>query len=152
MSPANNPPTQILRTLLVLLLIFCLILVRRFEDSLFYDPFLAYFKGDMEAHLFPEYSLSKVSFGIFFRYLLNSLISLGIIGLWFWSWKKMQFTALVLLVFFVLLLPLYLYMIETRFTVGQNIGFYIRRFLIQPVWVLILIPAFYYQEYSGKGN
>lgn len=135
------------RYLLIAILIFGLILVRRFENDLFYDPFLAYFKGDFLHSKFPDVDFMKISIHIIFRYILNSLLTLAIIGLLFMDKQKVKFTALVLFGFLVLLLPLYVYMIKTEFSIGENIGFYIRRFLIQPMLLLILIPAFYYQKF-----
>jgi len=141
-----------LRYALVLVLIFGLILVRKFETTLFYDPFLNYFKGDIFNAEFPEYDLTKVSIHIVYRFLLNSILSLGIIGLLFWDWKKVKFAASILVVFSVILLPIYIYFIETQFSLGSNVGFYIRRFLIQPLLLLILIPAFYYQQFTSKNE
>lgn len=141
-----------IRYTLAAVLIFGLILVRKYEDILFYDPFLAFFKGDILNKEFPEYDLARISIHIIFRYLLNSILTLGIIGLLFWSWKYVKFTALVLLGFLLILLPLYLFMIESEFSIGENLGFYIRRFLIQPMVLLILIPAFYYQKFLKNQN
>lgn len=136
-----------LRYFLIAVFIFGLILVRRFENDLFYDPFLAYFKGDFLHAQFPDVDFSLISIHIVFRYLINSILTLAIIGLLFMDKQKVKFTALILFGFLVLLLPLYLYMIKTEFSIGVNIGFYIRRFLIQPMLLLILIPAFYYQKF-----
>ncbi|NLN34052.1 MAG: exosortase F system-associated protein [Flavobacteriaceae bacterium] len=141
-----------IRYIFTAVLIFGLILVRKYEDILFYDPFLAFFKGDFLNKEFPEYDLARISIHIIFRYLLNSILTLGIIGLLFWSWKYVKFTALVLLGFLLILLPLYLFMIESEFSIGENLGFYIRRFLIQPMVLLILIPAFYYQKFLKNQN
>ena len=141
-----------IRYIFTAVLIFGLILVRKYEDILFYDPFLAFFKGDFLNKEFPEYDLARISIHIIFRYVLNSILSLGIIGLLFWSWKYVKFTALVLLGFLIILLPLYLFMIESEFSIGENLGFYIRRFLIQPMVLLILIPAFYYQKFLKNQN
>ena len=135
------------RFLCIGILIFGLIMVRRFENELFYDPFLAYFKGDYLHSKFPDFDLSKVSIHIIFRYAINSILTLAIIGLLFMDKQKVKFTALVLIGFLVILLPLYLYMMKTEFSIGENIGFYIRRFLIQPMLLLILIPAFYYHKF-----
>lgn len=134
-----------LRFFLITTLIFGLILVRAFENQLFYDPFLKFFKGDFLHSPLPEYNLTKVAFGIVFRYFLNSILSLGIIWLIFRDFRKLKFTALVLVGFLIILLPIYLYMIEIDFRFGENVGFYIRRFLIQPMILLVLIPAFYFQ-------
>lgn len=136
--------------ILIAVLIFCLVLVRYFQNDLFYDPFLAFFDGDYLHSPLPDYDLTKVSIHIIFRYALNSVLSLGIIGLLFQDIHKLKFTALVLLGFLIILLPLYLYMIEIDFKFGENVGFYIRRFLIQPMILLVLIPAFYYHDYLQK--
>nr|AIW81359.1 hypothetical protein [uncultured bacterium TB303_p] len=129
---------------------FCLILVRGFEKELFYDPFLEFFKGDYINNAFPEYDLIKVILGIVSRYLINTIISTLIIGLIFWSRKYVLFTTYVYAGFLLILLPIYIYFVETEFSLGENLGFYIRRFLIQPVLLLILIPAFYYQKFMVK--
>ena len=62
----------------------------------------------------------------------------------------MKFSAAVLVAFLIILLPVYIYFIENEFHLGENIGFYIRRFLIQPLLLLILIPAFFYQRQKLK--
>lgn len=139
-----------LRYLLVAVLIFCLILIRKYENSLFHDPFLAYFKGDFYNSVFPQYDLSKVTLNILFRYFLNSLISLIIIWFLFWNLKYVKFSSIVLGVFSIILLPIYIYFIENEFNLGENIGFYVRRFLIQPLLLLILIPAFFYHQQKLK--
>ncbi len=141
-----------IRYFLVAVLIFFLILVRKFENELFYDPFLAYFKGDFYNAKFPDYDLTKVILNIIFRYFLNSIISLGIIWFLFWNAKYVKFSAIILLIFLIILLPVYIYFIENQFNLGENIGFYIRRFLIQPLLLLILIPAFFYHQQKLKTN
>lgn len=138
--------------MIVAVLVFGLILVRKFEDALFYDPFLVYFKGDFLNKAFPNYDLMKIAINICFRYLLNFLLSLGIIWFLFWDIRKVKFSVVILLGFFIILLPIYLYMIDSHFSMGETIVFYIRRFLIQPMLVLILIPAFYYQDFLQKQN
>lgn len=142
-----------LRYGLAAVLIFGLILVRKFETELFYDPFLAYFKSDFYNSEFPQYDLGKLILNILFRYFLNLLLSVLIIGLIFWRKDYMKYTAYIWLGFLAVFLPLYVYFIETHFSLGENYGFYIRRFLIQPVLLLILIPAFFYhQQTAGNTN
>lgn len=139
-----------LNYLIAFALVFGLILVRMYESQLFYDPFLQYFKGDYFNAEFPKYDLNKIGLNIVFRYVLNTLISLGIIWFLFKDKQKLRFTIFVSLVFLIVLLPIYLYMIKTEFSIGHNLGFYIRRFLIQPMLVLMLVPAFFYHQYLTK--
>lgn len=137
------------RYLLVAVLIVCLILVRKFETDLFYDPFLKFFQGDFYNNSFPDYDLSKIIIGIVFRYGLNALLSILIIWLIFDNKKYALFTFYAELILFIILLPIYLYMVKTEFHLGENFGFYIRRFLIQPLLLLILIPAFFYLRHHN---
>jgi len=37
-------------------------------------------------------------------------------------------------------------LLQTGFNKGYLLAFYIRRFLIHPLFVLVLLPAFYYQQ------
>lgn len=141
-----------LRYVLAAVLVFFLVLVRKYETDLFYDPFLQYFKGDFINNEYPEYDLTKVILSIISRYVINAIISILIIGLIFWSRKYMLFTSYVFAGFFLVLLPIYIYFVETEFSLGENMGFYIRRFLIQPILLLILIPAFYYQQFVGANR
>jgi len=127
-----------------------LIAVRRWETTLFYDPFLAYFKGDFYKGSFPSYELWKLIGSLFFRYVLNSAISLLIIWFLFQNKRYIKFSIILFAAFFFVLLPMYLYFIHLEFKIGENIGFYVRRFLIQPYLLLILIPAYFYHEQKMK--
>lgn len=140
-----------IRYALIAFVAVCLILVRKFEIVLFYDPFLKYFQGPMGREFYPEYDLMKVMISVTFRYAINAFLSLMIIALAFRRKSYVKFAMLIYLVFLVLLLPLYMYLATHYFELGENIGFYIRRLLIQPLLLLILIPAFYYLKIE-KGS
>lgn len=127
-------------------LVFGLILVRAFETQLFYDPFLAFFKGDFYNKDFPEYDLARVILNVTSRFVLNSILSILIIWFLFWNKQYVKYACYILIGFFIVLLPIYIVCIENQFQLGENFGFYIRRFLIQPYLLLILIPAFYYHQ------
>lgn len=131
-------------------LVFCLILVRAFETKLFYDPFLAFFKGDFYNKEFPYYDLVRVILNVTSRFLLNSILSILVIWFLFWNKQYVKYACYILIGFFIVLLPIYIICIENQFQLGENFGFYIRRFLIQPYLLLILIPAFYYHQQKQR--
>ncbi len=141
-----------LRFLWAALFLVGLIMIRVFEKDLFYDPFLQYFQREASEQTFPYYELSRINASILFRYALNALLTTAIVAVLFQNKKYTRFTVLVLIISLFVLLPLYNYAIKQEFQLGANIGFYIRRFLIQPMYVLILIPAFFYQNYLNKNN
>lgn len=137
---------KILRAILVVLLLFALIMVRKYETVLFYDPLLSFFHGDFQHTAFPEINLSKHLLSISSRYLLNAVITLAIVYVIFTDVKILKFSGLVLLVFFFPFILLYFYFIQVSFEEAFTAGFYVRRFLLQPIMLLILVPAIWFYK------
>ncbi|KQB38453.1 Exosortase F-associated protein [Flavobacterium aquidurense] len=52
--------------------------------------------------------------------------------------------------FFLLILFGMFFIILNYFPDGNWLLFYVRRFIIQPIFVLLFIPAFYYQQQNLK--
>ncbi len=137
------------RMLLIAVLFLLLILIRAFVQPYFYDPLLDYFRGDFLYTSIPELDFGAYFLNLFYRYALNSVISLAIIYLIFYEVKPLYFSIkFYILAFLTLSLMLFILL---KFNVTQNylLTFYVRRFLIQPLFVFILIPAFYYQKLKG---
>ena len=136
---------------LIVVLFLMLILVRALVQPYFYDPLLDYFKHDYLNASIPELNFGAYFLNIYYRYFLNTVISLAIIYLVFDDKKALYFSVkFYVLAFAVLSLMLFILL---KFNVTQNylLTFYVRRFLIQPLFVFILLPAFYYQRLkSGK--
>ncbi|MCW4451857.1 exosortase F system-associated protein [Kaistella sp. BT6-1-3] len=135
-----------LRILLVILGIFGLIGVRMVEGSLFYDPFLNYFHAADKNAQFPDFEWAKLIINYIFRFSLNLILSAFVVHLVFKNKEwTMQAVVLMLLVF-AITFPIYLYCIYTGFEVGYLFSFYMRRFVIQPLILLLIIPLFYYRK------
>ncbi|MFW2135046.1 exosortase F system-associated protein [Soonwooa sp.] len=135
-----------LNILFVILGLAGLIAVRFLEDKLFYDPFLAYFKNELEGSSFPKFNDTKLILSYLLRFLLNLIFSTIIIQNLFRNkiWTK-QAVVLILLIF-AIVFPIYLYCIYTNFEIGNLFAFYIRRFVIQPMTLLLIVPIFYYRK------
>lgn len=126
-------------------LVLLLILIRAFEETLFYDPFLSYFK-DEYAHLpFPQINIVKLFLSLAIRFYLNSMISLFLLYVLFKDTKIVKFTAFIYMVLGSVLMISFIFTL-TFFPHEKMTLFYIRRFLIQPIFILLFIPAFYYQK------
>lgn len=124
-----------------------LLLIRAYEDVLFYDPLLDFFKGDYKNFPLPDLDLLKLNLGVAFRYVLNTGISLGILWFIFKDSEIMKLSVLLYAILFVLLLMVFNYLLYTSEGVQNQLPlFYVRRFLIQPVFLLVLLPAFYFQK------
>lgn len=137
---------------IALLLVFLLALVRIYEHALFYDPFAYYFEGDYLNLTFPEYNGRKLLFSLASRYFLNAFISLGIIFVLFRDVKLVKFSAFLYAVLFVVLIVSFFALVTFSGNENNFIIFYVRRFLIQPLFVLLFVPAFYYQKRMVKNN
>lgn len=139
-----------LRALAFIGLVCLLALVRLFEYRLFYDPFLAFFKSEFTTKPLPEFDTVKLTVSLCFRYLLNTIISLALLYVAFKQKELVKFSALLYLIFFVLLMAAFFVIIHF-FGANYNLElFYVRRFLIQPLFVILFLAAFYYQEKVAK--
>ncbi|WP_188605001.1 exosortase F system-associated membrane protein [Aquaticitalea lipolytica] len=138
--------SNVIKMILLLVFFGLLILIRAFENELFYDPYLSFFKNDYLYIDNPRREIFKLTIYTTIRFLLNSAISLGIIFLFFKDRSIVKFSALVFAVSYVILILFFLYFVINPNKEDYYIFFNIRRFLIQPLLLLLLLPAFYYHK------
>lgn len=136
--------------LMLLPMIFLLVCIRIFENQLFYDPFLVFFKNEFQNLPFPKANNFQLGCSLLFRYFLNTAISLSIIYVLFNEKELVQFASIMYLVFFVILLVLFFLTLHFANPNHYLVLFYIRRFIIQPLFLLLFVPAFYYQNSVSK--
>ena len=135
---------------IVILAIF-LVLIRAYENILFYDPLLEFFKNDYKTMPLPQMDNFALQTGIALRFLLNTIISLAIIWLLFKDKGIIKLSAFLYgFLFAILFLAFSLIIFNSVETGGHLVLFYVRRFLIQPLFLLILLPAFYLQKYKSR--
>lgn len=131
-------------------LVILLILIRFFENTLFYDPFLDYYKGEYANLSFPEINVVKLFFSLGFRFYLNSVISLFLLYVIFSDTKIIKFSILLYMILGSVLMISFFFTLKFFGEESKMTLFYIRRFLIQPIFILLFIPAFYYQNRIRK--
>ena len=134
-----------------------LVLIRGFEDVLFYDPLLPFFKSIQSYEGLPQFDALKLIANVLLRFLLNTLISLTVLWVLFQNRDVVKLSVLLYTVLFVVLYCVFCYLLLSGNADIDGIDeasekesylslFYVRRFLIQPIFLLILIPAFYFQK------
>ena len=138
--------SRLLRIGIAFLLFGLLFLIRAFEEDLFYDPLIEYFKNDYLYKSIPEINHWKLIVDMLFRYLMNSFISLAIIYMIFWQKSYVKFSGFVFMISFMILIVVFSILLKTEFESGYLFPFYIRRFIVHPVFLLILLPAFFYHQ------
>lgn len=142
---------KILNFILVFVGILGLIAVRFLEDKIFYDPFLEFFKGDYKVAQVPDFVWGKLMLSHFFRFSLNLIFSAIVVHFMFLN-KKWTMQAVVLIaVSFLFFFPIYLWCLYSKMEIGYLFTFSVRRFVIQPIILLLIIPIFYYRKKLGKG-
>ncbi len=133
-----------------LFLIALLILIRAFENTLFYDPFLNYFKDEYTHLPFPQINIFKLFFSLGIRFYLNSVISLLLLYVIFKDKQIVKFSALLYMILGSVLMISFIFILIFFGEENKMMLFYIRRFLIQPIFILLFIPGFYYQKQIKK--
>ncbi|MCK5401635.1 MAG: exosortase F system-associated protein [Flavobacteriaceae bacterium] len=132
--------------ILLFVLFLLLVLIRVFEDQLFYDPYLLFFKSDYLYMDNPRREVFKLTTFTTLRYVLNTIISLSIIFVFFKDKTMVKFSTAIYALAYIVLLMLFLYFVLNPKQEDYYIFFNIRRFLIQPIILLLLLPALYYYK------
>lgn len=130
----------------LILLVLILILIRFFEDTLFYDPYLTFFQNDYLYIDSPRREVAKLVVFTILRYALNTIVSLMILFLVFKDKGIIKFSVIIYVSTFLLLMGAYLYFVINPRKEDYYLFFNIRRFLIQPIILILLLPAFYYHK------
>lgn len=135
-----------LKYILLIVLFALLILIRFFEDTLFYDPYLTFFQNDYLYLDSPRREVFKLVAFTTLRYVLNSIISLGILFVIFRDASILKFSSVIFGIAYVVFMLLFLFFISNPKQEDYYLFFNIRRFLIQPIILILLVPAFYYHK------
>ena len=138
--------TKPIRYALLALGILLLVLIRYFENSLFYDPYLQFFESDYLYIDSPRRETLKLTLFTTLRFVLNTAISIGILYVVFRDKNVVKFSVLLYSIAYLILLILFLYFVINPKQEDYYLFFNVRRFLIQPLFVTILLPAFYYHK------
>ena len=130
----------------LVILFFSLVLIRAFESELFYDPFIVFFQNDYLYTAIPEFEYDKLFLSLAARFFLNSILSIGILYVVF---EKLGYVVLAMKLYFfgfILLAIAYAVLLSSGFEKGYLLPFYIRRFLVHPLFLLLLLAALFYEK------
>lgn len=127
-----------------------LVILRPIGEIFFYDPLETYYQNDYLKMPLPEMNLPLLGLSVSLKYFLNSIVSVGIIHVAFLNKNNTIFAIKIYALAYLILISVFFLIIVWEPINSARFLFYIRRFLIHPVFVLLLIPAFYYQELKHK--
>lgn len=123
--------------------VFALVGIRHFESFLFYDPLNHFFQMNYQTGILPDLDWTRWGLSLVMRYVLNSFFSLMILFALFKRRSMIRFSTLLFTLILLILLPFLLWEMYHYKPGEYRILFYIRRFLIHPLLVLLLIPGFW---------
>jgi exosortase F-associated protein len=147
MQKKNN---KVLDKAIIGILVIALLLIRMFEKELFYDPFLDFFHGDTQNKIIPEFNTIKLFLGLLYRYFMNSMFTVLIVYFLFKDISIVKLTSFLLSLFFVVLIVIFFSLLHFSQSSDYLFVFYVRRFLIQPLFLILFVPAFFYQKSVNK--
>ena len=116
-----------------------------FQMQLFYDPYQHFSINDAHA-IAPELNATHYILSKIFRYSLNDGFALLIIWGLFANKKYMRFAVIIFLIGLLVLLPIYLILSITFYPNSFTVLNHLHRIVLNPVLMMLLIPAFYYQQ------
>ena len=139
------------RALLLVVLVGLLVAIRSFGHEFFYDPFMYFFEENYVDTRELDFPLS-LHFNLLLRYLLNAVVSIGILYVALKDSEIVKFCSLLYLGFLLVLYPLFVYLMNHSGPGDYLPAFYVRRFLAHPLLVLLLLPAFLYQKIRERNQ
>ena len=137
---------KVIAIFLAILIVILLAAVRAFERQLFYDPFIAFFKSNYQTQAYPDFDGLLLFVSYSFRFALNSGLSLLLLYVLFADRSIVKVASVLFGLFYVVLLLLFFGLFYSLDHPSTFLVFYVRRFLIQPLFIILFIPAFYYQK------
>jgi len=146
----QNKKSKFLDIAIIGILVIDLMLIRMFEKELFYDPFLDFFHGNTQNKTIPAFNTIKLFFGLLYRYSINSTFTVLIVYFLFKDVSIVKLTSFLLSIFFVVLIIFFFSLLYFSKNPDYLFLFYVRRFLIQPLFLILFVPAFFYQKSVNK--
>ena len=142
--------SKVLDIAIIGVLVIVLLLIRMFEKELFYDPFLDFFHSDTKNKMIPEFNTIKLFLGLLCRYFMNSIFTILIVYFLFKDISIVKLTSFLLSLFFIILIVIFFSLLHFSKSPDYLFVFYVRRFLIQPLFLILFVPAFFYQKSVNK--
>ena len=122
-----------------------LVLVYVFQDQLFSDPF-SNFVYDPVLNNYPDFNKWNYISNKAFRFILNDGFAILLIYGIFGKGDYVRFAALIFMIGFLILLPIYLVLVINYFHESYAYLNHLHRLVLNPVLMMLLIPAFYAQK------
>ncbi|MCW8981162.1 MAG: exosortase F system-associated protein, partial [Altibacter sp.] len=102
------------KIILLVLLVGLLVLIRMFEDQLFYGVLMDFFKTTHSTDPLPSYDLGKLLGSISLRFGMNTVLSLGILWVLFRELAIVRLSVILYAILYVVAMTLFLLLISSE--------------------------------------
>lgn len=137
---------QIRRYLVGTACLIVLVLVYLFQREWFYSGF---YDTGASSDKVPDFDPLKFFISKYTRFLINDTMALGILWSLFYEKKYMNFAFAVFLVEAIVLMPFYITGVIWFWDSLRWFLSHLHRLVVNPFFMMLLIPAFYYQKNSS---
>ena len=134
------------RILIGLCCVVLLLVIRFRESELFYDPLVGFFKSDYNTAQLPALASVRFYVNLTLRFVLNTICSIGLIYVVYLKMEIIKLSFLIYLIVFVIGMIVVWYAVDSYEVGDYMLLFYSRRFVIQPLLLFVLFPAYYYHK------
>lgn len=141
---------RVFSVIMIVVLLLGIIGVRYFEVALFQDELNDYFHSDFQNIPIPDIALWETVASTSLRFLMNTVLSLWI--LWF-LYKRETYVKASLWVYlfaYIILISSFVVLIQLDAQWVKMALFYVRRFLIHPLLLFILVAGCYFLKTKGS--
>ncbi|WP_196892329.1 exosortase F system-associated membrane protein [Aureivirga marina] len=135
-----------LRIFLIICGFISLVLVRFLSNKWLQDPLRTFFETKAISDVLPKINFWSHFWKNSILFFINECISIAILFLFFMEKNVVKFSLWFYQIAFIILSIAFFILLEINNPEYNRILFYIRRFLIHPLFLLILLPAFYFQK------
>ena len=125
-----------------------LIAVRLFEKQFFNDGLIVFFQHDYLTQNLPALSTVRTLLTDSIRFWINALLSIVILYVYFKQQGLLKFLLMFYATGFAVSIILMYFALQNYHAGDYVFLFYVRRFLIQPLLLFVLLPALLYQKYQ----
>lgn len=141
---------RVFSSVATVLLIIGIVLIRYFEVPLFQDSLNDYFHSDFQNIPIPDIGLWETVVSTSLRFLMNMVLSLWILWFLYKSEDYINASLWVYLFAFIILIIAFIALMQLNGQWVKMALFYVRRFLIHPLLLFILVAGCYFLKTRNK--
>jgi exosortase F-associated protein len=126
----------------ILILIICLLLIKKFENVIFYDPLINFFKIKQILTNLPYIKIWHYIFNNIIRFIINSFLSVCIQYQLIHKKSYVYISLILFCMFFILVYPIHLFLIYQNMTHvhARTLLYLTRKCISEPILLIIIFP------------